>query len=60
MNRRQAGATQWWAGNTSVRITYGEPVSPGRGVTVIVFRAVDAAGNMIGGPARLVANGTGA
>jgi hypothetical protein len=46
--------TQWSAGNTSVRITYASPVSPGEDVTIIVFRAVDTAGNMIGGPAQFV------
>jgi hypothetical protein len=49
--------TQWAAGNASVRIAYGSPLAPGRDVTIIVFRAVDAAGNMIGGPARLVVKG---
>jgi hypothetical protein len=49
--------TQWAADNTSVQITYG---SPARGdVTLLVFRAVDTAGNMIGGPVRLVANSAG-
>jgi hypothetical protein len=49
--------TQWAAGNASVRITYGSPVAHRRDVTIIVFRAVDAVGNMIGGPARLLAKG---
>jgi hypothetical protein len=49
--------TQWAAGNTSARITYATPVDRHRDVTVIVFRAVDAAGNMIGGPVRLTAKG---
>jgi hypothetical protein len=44
---------QWASDGTSVRITYGRPVGPREHVTVIVFRAVDAAGNMIGGPVRL-------
>jgi hypothetical protein len=48
-------ATQWAADNTSVRLTYGTPVASGTAVTVIVFRAVDPAGNMIGGPVRLTA-----
>jgi hypothetical protein len=46
--------TQWAADNASVRIVYGRPVARHEEVNVIVFRAVDAAGNMIGGPARLV------
>jgi hypothetical protein len=50
--------TQWAADNASVRITYASPVAHRRDVTVIVFRAVDAAGNMIGGPARLIAKAT--
>src|SRR5262249_45268661 len=45
--------TQWAADNLSVRITYGSPLARHEHVTVIVFRAVDAAGNMIGGPVRL-------
>ena len=49
--------TQWAADNASVRIVYGSPVDRREDVTVIVFRAVDGAGNMIGGPARLVAQG---
>jgi hypothetical protein len=51
-----AWTTQWAADNTSVRITYGKPLTRRDDVTVLVFRAVDAAGNMIGGPARLVAD----
>ncbi len=51
--------TQWAAGNTSVQITYGRPVSPREDVGIIVFRAVDAAGNMIGGPVRLAVQGAG-
>ena len=47
--------TRWAADNTSVRIAYGSPLDRRGDVNVIVFRAVDAAGNMIGGPARLVA-----
>jgi hypothetical protein len=50
-----AWTTQWAAGNASVRITYASPVDHRRDVTVIVFRAVDTAGNMIGGPVRLLA-----
>jgi hypothetical protein len=46
--------TQWAADNTSVRIAYGRPLAPRQDVTIIVFRAVDTAGNMIGGPAYLV------
>jgi hypothetical protein len=49
--------TQWAADNASVRIAYAIPVAHRRDVTVIVFRAVDTAGNMIGGPARLLAKG---
>jgi len=49
--------TQWAPDNASVRIVYGSPVGRREDVTVIVFRAVDAAGNMIGGPERLVAEG---
>ena len=48
--------TQWASDNTSVRIAYGTPVAAGCGVGVIVFRAVDTAGNMIGGPVRLTAS----
>jgi hypothetical protein len=51
--------TQWGADNASVRIAYASPAGHHRDVTVIVFRAVDAAGNMIGGPARIVAKGPG-
>jgi hypothetical protein len=50
--------TRWAADNASVRITYGKPLARREDVTIIVFRAVDADGNMIGGPARLVVNGT--
>jgi hypothetical protein len=54
--------SQWAPDNTSVRIAYGRPLGlgahgPRADVNVIVFRAVDGAGNMIGGPARLVARG---
>ena len=49
--------TQWAAGNTSVRITYGSPIGPREDVNVIVFRAVDTAGNMIGGPTSLSVRG---
>jgi hypothetical protein len=47
--------TQWATDNTSVRIAYGTPVASGTAVSVIVFRAVDTAGNMIGGPVQLTA-----
>jgi hypothetical protein len=47
--------TQWASDNTSVRIAYGTPVPAGCAVGVIVFRAVDTAGNMIGGPVSLTA-----
>jgi glucuronyl esterase-like protein len=46
--------TQWAADNTAVRIAYGSPLTTREDVSVIVFRAVDAAGNMIGGPVRLL------
>lgn len=49
--------THWAADGTSVLIAYGSPVAPGQDVTIIVFRAVDAAGNMIGGPVRLTVTG---
>jgi hypothetical protein len=52
-----AWTTRWAADGTSVRITYGSPLAGHDDVHVIVFRAVDAAGNMIGGPARLVVEG---
>jgi hypothetical protein len=51
--------TQWAADNASVRITYASPVARHEDVAIIVFRAVDAAGNMIGGPVRLLARGAG-
>lgn len=47
--------TQWAAGNSSVQITYATPVARHQDVNLIVFRAVDTAGNMIGGPVRLAA-----
>jgi hypothetical protein len=47
--------TRWPAGNTSVQITYASPVR--EDVNIIVFRAVDTAGNMIGGPKRLLVPG---
>ena len=50
--------TQWAADNSSVRITYSSPLARRADVNVIVFRAVDASGNMIGGPVRLVAEGS--
>lgn len=34
---------------------YGSPAANGGDTNVIVFRAVDTAGNMIGGPVRLTA-----
>ncbi|MBO0835256.1 MAG: hypothetical protein J2P28_07020, partial [Actinobacteria bacterium] len=49
--------TQWAADSTSVQIIYGAPVGGGADVNVIVFRAVDSGGNMIGGPLQLVAKG---
>jgi hypothetical protein len=51
----QAWTTQWATDHTSVRIAYGTPVASGTAVSVIVFRAADTAGNMIGGPVRLTA-----
>jgi hypothetical protein len=48
---------QWAAGNSSVQIAYDSPLAHRRDINVIVFRAVDAAGNMIGGPVSLVATG---
>jgi len=53
-----AWTTQWAADNSSVRITYSSPLTRRAHVDVIVFRAVDASGNMIGGPVRLVAEGS--
>lgn len=50
MNRVSSWTTQWAPDNKSVRITYDRPVSCRGDVSVIVFRAVDSAGNMIGGP----------
>jgi hypothetical protein len=50
-------ATQWAADNASVRIAYGRPLARHEDVNIIVFRAVDAAGNMIGGPVSLVVKG---
>jgi hypothetical protein len=49
--------TQWAADNASVRIAYGRPLAPHEDVNIIVFRAIDAAGNMIGGPVPLVVKG---
>jgi hypothetical protein len=53
----RARTTQWAPDGTSAQVTYGRPVHPATDVTIIVFRAVDTAGNMIGGPVRLVAEG---
>ncbi|MBO0868452.1 MAG: hypothetical protein J2P15_07790, partial [Micromonosporaceae bacterium] len=50
LDRVSSWTTQWSADNTSVRITYGTPLSCVDDVRVVVFRAVDTAGNMIGGP----------
>lgn len=47
--------TQWAADNTSVRLVYGSPLAARGDVNVIVFRAADTGGNMIGGPVRLTA-----
>jgi hypothetical protein len=50
--------TQWAADHTSVRITYGQPLLACRGdLHIIVFRAADTAGNMIGGPQLLTVTG---
>jgi hypothetical protein len=54
MDAAASWTAQWAADNASVRITFGSPLAHREDVTVVVFRAVDAAGNMIGGPARLV------
>ena len=52
--------TQWAADNASVRIDYGSPLAHRhQDVNIIVFRAVDTAGNMIGGPVSLTARGSG-
>lgn len=58
MNNVPSWTTQWSPDNTSVQITYGSPVSRHEDVNVIVFRAVDTAGNMIGAPVTLTANGS--
>jgi hypothetical protein len=50
INRVSSWSLQWAPDGTSVRITYAEPLACKGDVTVIVFRAVDAAGAMIGGP----------
>jgi hypothetical protein len=42
--------TEWASDNTSVRITYGQPLTCRGDLHLIVFRAADTAGNMIGGP----------
>lgn len=42
--------TAWAADHRSVTITYSQPVTCRADVHVILFRAVDTAGNMIGGP----------
>ena len=42
--------TQWAPDHTSVSITYGEPLTCRGDVHIVLFRAVDTAGNMIGGP----------
>jgi hypothetical protein len=48
---------QWAADSTSVQVIYGSPVPAGQDVNVIVFRAVDTGGNMIGGPAQFAVPG---
>ncbi len=57
LDRVSSWTTQWSADDTSVRITYSRPLTCRGDVTVIVFRAVDATGNMIGGPQVLRAKG---
>jgi hypothetical protein len=66
LNRREFGlglnlpagwTIAWSTDATSVRITYGRTLPRHWAVQVIVFRAVDAAGNMIGGPQLLTARG---
>jgi len=57
LDAASAWTAQWAADNASVRIAFGTPLATREDVDVIVFRAVDAAGNMIGGPARLAVRG---
>jgi hypothetical protein len=49
--------TQWAADNMSVRISFASSRATREDLNIVVFRAVDAAGNMIGGPVRLVVEG---
>jgi len=53
LNAVSSWTTQWATDNTAVQVTYASPVEAD--VTIIVFRAVDTAGNMIGGPVSLAA-----
>jgi hypothetical protein len=53
LSRVTSWTTQWASDRTSVRISYGTPAAARQQVTIIVFRAVDAAGNMIGAPVTL-------
>jgi hypothetical protein len=57
LSRVPSWTAQWAADNTSVRITYASPLTCRGDVQVIVFRAVDPAGNMIGGPELLTVDG---
>ncbi|HEY3867720.1 MAG TPA: hypothetical protein VGM10_05200 [Actinocrinis sp.] len=52
-------SAQWAPDNTSVRLSYARPVADHQSVSIIIFRVVDTAGNMIGGPLSLVAQGGG-
>src|SRR5690606_31930316 len=50
LNRVSSWSLQWADDHRSVRVIYGERLSCRGTVTVIVFRAVDSDGAMIGGP----------
>ncbi|WP_157435906.1 hypothetical protein [Actinospica robiniae] len=52
MDAASSWSTRWASDGTSVQVVYARPVSFRAG-SVVVFRAVDAAGNMLGGPVRL-------
>jgi hypothetical protein len=56
LNAASSWTAQWAADHTSVRVAFGSPVAARDDVSVIVFRAVDAAGNLIGGPVHLASN----
>jgi len=49
--------TEWAADHTSVRVTFGQPITCRADLHVILFRAVDTAGNMIGGPQQFTVAG---